>query len=53
MGNGVEYQQLSINSNSRNTASREDMPSNTVEYMNDEQIHANYIPKKKTDIRLH
>jgi hypothetical protein len=23
-----------------------DMPSNTVEYMNDEQIHANYIPKK-------
>jgi hypothetical protein len=35
---------LSINSNSRNTASREDMPSNTVEYMNDEQIHA--IPGK-------
>jgi hypothetical protein len=46
MGNGVEYQQSQHQQQQPQYRLREDMPSNTVEYMNDEQIHANYIPKK-------
>jgi hypothetical protein len=47
MGNGVEYQQSQHQQQQpHNRLPAKDMPSNTVEYMNDEQIHANYIPKK-------
>lgn len=46
VGNAVEYQQPRQQQPQYRLPAK-DMPSNTVEYMNDEQIHANYIPKKK------